>query len=145
MKTKYKNIFVEGAILPEMVANSIATHSSKTKIGGHSIFLGQVRADKIESDIVQAIEFSAHIEMALEIAHRIREDIFKKYPLECMHVYHSLGTIKVGEICFFVFTSSKHRKVAMDACAEVTERIKKEIPIWGKEITENNYQWKVNS
>jgi molybdopterin synthase catalytic subunit len=42
-----KNSFIEGAISPEKIATSIAHHQHKTNIGGHSIFLGQVRADEI--------------------------------------------------------------------------------------------------
>jgi molybdopterin synthase catalytic subunit len=46
----------------------------------------------------------------------------------------------------FVFTSAKHRKAAIDACAEVVEKIKDELPVWGKEVFEDEtYQWKVNS
>jgi molybdopterin synthase catalytic subunit len=63
-----------------------------------------------------------------------------------MHIYHSLGKIAVGEICLFVFTSSKHRRAAIDACNELVERIKSELPIWGKEILDTDEtQWKQNS
>lgn len=140
-----KNIFKQGAIDPAFIAESIAKHSAKTEIGGHSIFLGQVRADQIEEKVVSAIEYTAHETMALEKMHEIREAIFLKYPITCMHVYHSLGWVNKGEICLFVFTSSKHRKVAIDACEECVERIKAELPIWGKEIfEEEGYQWKEN-
>ena len=54
-----------------------------------------------------------------------------------MHVYHSLGVVKAGEISLFVFTSSAHRRAAIDACNEVVERIKNELPVWGKEIFED--------
>ena len=140
-----KNIFVQGPISPQKIANSIANHSSKTEIGGHSIFLGQVRADVKDSGTVRAIEYTAYEEMALDKAFEIREDVFAKYPLTCMHIYHSLGEVQVGEICLFVFTSSKHRKAAMDACEELVERIKKELPIWGKELTESSHVWKENT
>jgi molybdopterin synthase catalytic subunit len=94
---------------------------------------------------VQAIEYTSHVEMALETMAAIREDIFAKYALTCMHVHHSLGVIKAGEICLFVFTSSKHRKDAIDACTACVERIKAELPVWGKEIFEGEgYQWKIN-
>ena len=141
-----KNIFQEGPIAATFIAESIAKHATKTEIGGHNIFLGQVRADAIEGKKVVAIEYTSHVDMALEKMHEIREAIFAKYPLTCMHVYHSLGVIKSGEICLFVFTSSKHRKAAIDACTECVERIKAELPIWGKEIFEGEgYQWKVNN
>ncbi|KEO75846.1 molybdopterin converting factor [Anditalea andensis] len=145
MERKPKNIFVEGPITPIKIGNSIENHSKKTGIGGHSIFLGQVRADVKEEGTVKGIEYTCYEEMALEKAFEIREDVFAKYPLTCMHIYHSLGYIKAGEICLFVFTSSKHRKAAIDACEELVERIKKEVPIWGKEIIgEEKAVWKEN-
>lgn len=140
-----KNIFVEGAISPDFISKSIANHSSKTEIGGHSIFLGQVRTDhKLEGNVI-GIAYSAYSEMALQKACEIREEVFEKYPLTCMHIYHSLGEVKSGEICLFVFTSSKHRKPAIQACDELVERIKSELPIWGKEILDTDqHVWKVN-
>lgn len=142
---KPKNIFVQGPIAAAFVGESIDKHRSKTNIGGHSIFLGQVRADEIDGKKVAAIEYTTYEEMALEQMHTIREAIFEKYPLTCMHIYHSLGRVGAGELCLFVFTSSAHRKAAIDACEEVVERIKAELPIWGKEVFENEeYQWKEN-
>ena len=143
---KIKNIFLQGAIPSSFIGESIEKHSSNKLIGGHSIFLGQVRSDNIEEKKVVAISYTAHEEMALQKMAEIREDVFAKYPLTCMHVYHSLGNVNAGEICLFVFTSSAHRKPAIDACSECVERIKAELPIWGKEIFDDNeYQWKVNA
>lgn len=143
---KLKNIFVQGPVTADFIADSIQKHNSKTNIGAHSIFLGQVRGDVIDGKTVEGIEYTAYEEMALKHMHEIREDIFKKYELICMHVYHSLGIVKSGEISLFVFTSSAHRKAAIDACEEVVERIKKELPVWGKETFEDaSYQWKQNN
>ena len=142
---KPKNIFVQGAIAATFIADSIQKHSSKTDIGGHSIFLGQVRADNIDGKVVASIEYTAYEGMALEKMHVIREDIFAKFDLTCMHVYHSLGNVKTGEISLFVFTSSAHRKAAIDACEETVERIKAELPVWGKELfSDQTYVWKEN-
>ena len=132
-----KNIFKQGALSPTLVAESIAKHQVKTQIGGHSIFLGQVRAD--------VIEFTVYEAMANEKAAEIREEIIVKYGLSCAHIYHSLGEIKSGELCFFVFTSAPHRKAAIQACDEMVDRIKKEVPILGKELfEEGGHQWKEN-
>jgi molybdopterin synthase catalytic subunit len=145
MSEKIKNIFLRGPVTASFIAESIDKHRNRTSIGGHSIFLGQVRADTINKRQVAGIEYSAYEEMALQKMHVIREEIFKKYPLVCMHVYHSLGIVKAGDVCLFVFTSSAHRKAAIDACEEVVERLKAELPVWGKEIFEDNtHQWKLN-
>ncbi|MCM4171527.1 molybdenum cofactor biosynthesis protein MoaE [Arenibacter sp. TNZ] len=144
-KNKIKNVFVPGAISPEFIANSIAKHQSKTTIGAHDIFLGQVRADIIEGQEVTAIEYSAYEEMANQKFHEIREATFTRFNLSCMHIYHSLGRVKVGEICLFVFVSSAHRKEVFDALQHVVEEIKNQVPIFGKELfKDDSYQWKVN-
>lgn len=143
---KTKKVFIEGAISPSFIADAIAKHSSKKDIGGHSIFLGQIRNDVIENKTVAGIEYSTYAEMAEEKFHEIREAAFEKFDLTCMHIYHSLGMVKSGEISLFVFTSSKHRKAAMEACTYLVDRIKSEVPVWGKEIFEDNtYIWKQNN
>ncbi len=142
---KRKNPFVDGPVAPDFIASVIAKHHTQVDAGAHSIFLGQVRADVVEGKTVRAIEYTAYPEMALEAYHEIREAIFAKYPLHCLHVHHSLGTIAVGEICLFVMTTSRHRAAAIEACTEIVERIKKELPVWGKEIFEDDaHQWKTN-
>lgn len=140
-----KKVFINGAISPQFIADSIAKHSTKKEIGAHSIFLGQVRNDMLDGKTVQAIEYTAYEEMADQQFHDIRESAFQKYNLTCMHIYHSLGVVGAGEICLYVFTSSKHRKDATEACSYIVERIKKEISVWGKEIFEDDtYVWKEN-
>jgi molybdopterin synthase catalytic subunit len=140
-----KKVFIDGEITPDFIASAIAKHQSKTDIGAHTIFLGQVRADVIEGQTVSAIEFSCYEEMADPILSTIREETFQKFNLSCMHIYHSLGKVNAGQICFFVFVSAAHRPQVYDATEYIVDRIKKEVPIFGKEIFETgDYQWKKN-
>ncbi len=142
---RVRNIFIQGPISGAFIGGKIAAHASKKNIGGHSIFLGQVRADLKDGREVTAIEYTAYEEMALQKMHQIRQDIFAKYDLTCMHIYHSLGVVAVGEISLFVFTSSVHRAPAIEGCQETVERLKKELPVWGKELlSDQSYVWKVN-
>jgi len=139
-------VFIDGPINPDFIAEAIAKHSDKKNIGAHSLFLGQVRNDKIGDDEVTAIDYTSYREMAEEKFHEIREDAFTNFSLICMHIYHSLGRVNAGEISLFVFTSAIHRAGAIDACEAIVERIKKEVPVWGKEIFRNeNSQWKTNN
>ncbi|MBL0309314.1 MAG: molybdenum cofactor biosynthesis protein MoaE [Bacteroidetes bacterium] len=144
-KKKHK-VLISGAVTPDFIASSIAKHSTKTDIGAHDIFLGQVRNDVIDGKTVQAIDYTAYEEMAEEKFHEIREAAFAKFSLTCMHLYHSLGKVKAGEISLFVFVSSSHRADAFDACRFIVEEIKANVPIWGKEIFEDEtHSWKVNT
>jgi len=145
MKKDKLNFFVNGAITPTFIAESISNHSSKKNIGAHDIFLGQVRNDQIQNQEVIAIEYSIHEQMANAKLTEIREVMFQKYSLNCLHIHHSVGKVNAGEICLFVFVSSMHRKDALDACRDLVEIIKKEIPIFGKEIfIDDTFVWKEN-
>ena len=140
-----KNCFKEGAITPEFIATSIAHHQVKTSIGAHQIFLGQVRNDLINDQEVVAIEYSAHENMANKVFEEIREAAFQNYDLTCMHIYHSLGIVKTGEICLFVFVSSKHRKMVQESLTFIVEEIKLKVPVFGKELfADNSHVWKEN-
>lgn len=149
---KTKDIFVEGPIDPAFIATRIAKHATRMDIGAHEIFLGQVRADEhrssnIDVRSVVAIEYTAYRDMALERMTAIREEAFAKWPsMTCLHVHHSLGTIKAGELCFMVFASAPHRAAAREAVAWMVDRIKSELPIFGKEIGEGGgHIWKSNT
>lgn len=140
-----RNSFREGPIASEFIAEAIKKHQVKTHIGAHDIFLGQVRADHIDGKIVEGIEYSSYTEMANLKFHEIKEETFKKYDLSCMHIYHSIGLVPVGEICLFVFVSAPHRKVCFEAIEFIVEEIKSKVPIFGKELFEKEgFKWKEN-
>ena len=128
-----------------LILGSITRHSSRTDAGAHQMFLGQVRRDEVNGKFVRSIEYTAHVELALKTMALIREDVFARHALTSLYLYHSLGCVKAGEVCLFVFASSAHRREATEACFIVVERIKKELPIWGKEVFEDDsHQWKEN-
>ena len=142
---KLHKVIQQGAISPQFIADSIAKHSSKTTIGAHTIFLGQVRNDIINDKEVVEIEYTAYEEMAEKEFHTIREEAFSKYDLTCMHIYHSIGIVKAGEISLFVFVSAVHREQVFTACSYIVEQIKSRVPIWGKEIfNDTTFIWKSN-
>ena len=143
--TTKKNVFVQGPISAAFIGDSIAKHQTKTNIGAHDIFLGQVRADEINGKRVTAIEYSAYEEMAENALHEIREAAFSKFNLTCAHIYHSLGRVATGEICLFVFVSAPRRKSVFKAIEFLVEEIKIKVPIFGKEIVEDEtHTWKEN-
>ncbi len=142
---KKKKVFIKGAITPAFITEKIAKHHIKHSIGAHNIFLGQVRADQINGKKVTAINYSCYEEMAEKKLHEIRENAFAKYTLSCMHIYHSIGIVKAGEIGFVVFVSAKRRKEVFEATEYIVNQVKEKVPIFGKEILEDyTHQWKIN-
>ena len=148
-----RDIFIEGAIDPGFIAESISKHATRMDIGAHEIFLGQIRGDMDASrgndrtaNTVIAIEYTAYKEMALERMSVIREEAFIRWPaITCLHVHHSLGTIAAGQLCFMVFASSPHRVQAREAVAFVVDAVKKDLPIFGRELFEDGaHKWKTD-
>ncbi len=138
-------IFIQGAIPGEFIATSIAKHQRKTTIGAHNIFLGQVRADQIEGREVIGIDYETYQDMAERIIQEIREYAIQKYQLTCLHIFHSIGKVRTGEICFFVMASSKSRAQVYAATEDVVDKVKEGVPIFGKEwVGEEDYYWKQN-
>lgn len=137
--------FIAGAIPPEKIAQCISEMESYLHVGAHDIFLGQVRADEIDGKLVEGIDYSAYEEMAIQAFEQIIQEGIERYDLQKVRILHSLGKVKVGELCLFVLAASAHRKAAIEGCTYLVERLKKEVPIFGKEIFQDeSYQWKVN-
>ena len=139
-----RDIFVESAIPASFIAESIAKHATRTDIGAHEVFLGQVRADMAGGKRVTAIAYTVYRDMANEEMSFIREEAFARWPeMTCLHVYHSQGIVEAGGLCFMVFASAPHRRQAREAVAFVTDEVKRKLPIFGKEILEDGtHFWK---
>jgi molybdopterin synthase catalytic subunit len=147
MTEKINNsIFIDGPISNEFIAKIIHLHNLHTDIGAHSIFLGQVRSDEADGSRVAAIEYTTQAELALEKLNEIQAALFEKYQMTGLNIFHSTGKVKAGEICLFVLAASAHRAEAIAACSEAVERVKSELPVWGKLIYENTtVRWKENN
>jgi molybdopterin synthase catalytic subunit len=144
MKTNY---ITSGPITQKMIGMLLNKIGSVTDAGGHSLFLGQVRADKMDGKRVVAIEYSAYDEMVKKEAEKIKDQILSEFPdAKSIDIIHSTGIVRAGEISLAVVVSSGHRRQAIDACSKAVELIKEKFPVWKKEIFEDNsYGWKENS
>jgi molybdopterin synthase catalytic subunit len=142
--TKY---LTEGAIGAEQIAAEIVNLGKRKDTGGHSIFLGQVRDDLSGGSRVRAIEYSAYEGMVNTEAEKIRKIIFSEFSdvLEII-IIHAVGTVKAGELSMFVLVSAGHRDHAIGACRQAVELIKERLPVWKKEIFEDDSnRWQENA
>ena len=75
-----------------------------------------------------------------EIA-RIGEEMRGKWPLRKVHMEHRIGKLEIGDIAVIVAVSAEHRKEAIDACRYGIDELKRRVPIWKKEISEDGEEW----
>lgn len=142
----YNFEFVKGAIPPEVLSGMVKASSAICLTGAYSIFLGQVREDVIEGKSVHAIDYTSNEEMATAAFLQIALDAKSQYAVTSLKIIHSLGLVKKGELCLLVLVSCGHRRESFRACEYIVERLKKEVPVWGKELLEDqSHSWKVNN
>lgn len=140
------NYLIEGPVTSGIIASNIEKMAAEKTSGGHSYFLGQVRADLIEGKTVMAIEYSAYESMVKAQADKIIESILSEFnDVKTVRIIHSTGIVKAGEVSLAVMVSAGHRKQAIDACAKTVELIKDLLPVWKKEIfDDNSHAWREN-
>jgi molybdopterin synthase catalytic subunit len=130
---------VNGPVTLKEISPLMERMGAKTNAGGHSVFMGQVRADEISGKIVKAIEYSAYEAMVKAQTEKIIDEILAEYPdAQSVEILHSTGIVKTGEISLFVLVSAGHRQQAILACAKTVELIKERLPVWKKEIYEDD-------
>jgi molybdopterin synthase catalytic subunit len=136
-----------GPVSSGLIAQEIKRLGLRTDTGGHSIFLGQVRADMSDGRRVKAIEYSAYEGMVNAEAEEIKKKILDEFSdvLEII-IIHAVGVVKAGEISMFILVSAGHRDHATKACRHAVELVKEKLPVWKKEIFDDNSQkWCENS
>jgi len=135
---------IDGPVTPTVISDTVAKYGENPDTGAHSLFLGQVRKDLIEGKYVKAIDYSAYEEMVIMEADKINKTILSEFDdVKAIDIIHSKGIVKSGEISLLVMVSAGHRQQAAGACAKAVELIKEKLPIWKKEIFEDDSQkWK---
>ncbi len=101
--------------------------------GARAIFVGYVR-DKISGKRVKKLFYECYPPMAEKQIEVIVEEAKKSWDLENIFVLHRIGWLEIGEIAVVVMVDSAHRKGAFAACESIIDSVKKDVPIWKKEI-----------
>ena len=138
------NCLVEGPVNDFILTSLIAGLGKDTSAGGHSLFLGQVRADAVDGKIVTAIEYSAYGTMVNAEAGKIISEIKAEFnDVKTVEIIHSSGLVRAGEISLLVAVSAGHRQQAAAACTKTVELVKGRLPVWKKELFEDgSHEWK---
>jgi molybdopterin converting factor subunit 1 len=82
---------------------------------------------------VRGLSYEAYPEMAESTMLRILAEVRTGKELGRVRVAHRLGDVPVGEASVVVVVAAPHRAPAFEACREVMDRLKAEVPIFKKE------------
>lgn len=114
---------------------------SSSEIGAVTIFVGSARSIGGDGGRVLRLEYEAYEEAAVKALEKIISDLREKYGIIDAIVEHRVGWVGVGEDIVYALVASKHREEGFKSTIELVERLKREVPIWKKEVTEKGSRW----
>ena len=120
--------------------NKALGHLLLPKAGAYVFFLGKVR-DENHGRRVMKLVYEAYPEMAEAEMERIRKEALEKFPIMDMLIWHRYGELNVGEDTILIIASAGHRKEAFEACSWAIDEVKKRVPVWKKEVTDEGTFW----
>ncbi|MBO8183051.1 MAG: molybdenum cofactor biosynthesis protein MoaE [Archaeoglobus sp.] len=108
--------------------------------GGIGVFIGFVRKLSGGKEVVR-LEYEAYEPVFSEKIAEI-ESRLKEYPgVEGVKIFHKTGVLEPGEDIIYVVIMGRHRKDLWKPLAESMEIVKKELPIWKKEVYADGEVW----
>lgn len=90
---------------------------------------------------VAELEYEAYKEMAESEIEKIARSIISEEQIEAICIEHRVGVVPLGETSVIVAVSAAHRPAAFAAARAAIDRIKQVVPIWKKEVVEENRSW----
>ena len=112
-------------------------------------FIGTVRGSTSTDDKkgppheveVKELSYECYKEMALEKMAQIRDHVIAQYDIKDIHLIHRTGVLRPTEQIVMIAVGAAHRKEAFKACEYAIDEVKKSVPIWKKEITQEGEYW----
>jgi molybdopterin converting factor subunit 1 len=90
---------------------------------------------------VDRLEYESYREMAEGRIRVIVVDAIERHGLEAAAAEHRIGTVARGLSSVIVAVSAAHREEAFAGSREIIDRIKREAPIWKKEVERGEERW----
>jgi len=109
--------------------------------GGLVTFTGTVR-DHFEGRPVLYLDYEAYDEMALREMSLLCDEIERTWPGVAVAMAHRTGRLQIGEAAVHIAVAGGHRAESFDACRHAIDRLKERVPIFKKEVYEDDSAWK---
>lgn len=111
--------------------------------GAIATFGGTVR-DTFEGRRVRHLEYEAFEPLCLEVMHELGTQLRSEFEIGLIAIAHRIGRLEVGELSVAIAVSAPHRRAALAACSEAIERVKRDLPVWKKEVFDGGEVWREN-
>ena len=114
------------------------------RCGAIATFVGTARAESAGRTVLH-LEYEVQESMALKQFARLAAALRQRFQAWHVAIHHRRGRVPVGHVSITIAVSAPRRKAALEACAEAIERLKKDVPIWKKEVYPDGHLWREGS
>lgn len=121
-------------------ASAVIASVAGPDAGAVAVFLGTVRTVN-QGRRVLFLEYEAYQPMAERTLGEIALSLQREFAPCRVAIVHRIGRLDIGQTSVAIAAASPHRRLALRACAEAIERVKKTVPIWKKEHFEGGAVW----
>jgi len=108
--------------------------------GGIVVFLGTVR-DQSRGRRVRHLEYEAYAEMAEAKMREIAQALETAHAPIRVAMHHRVGDLAIGDIAVVIVAAAPHRDAAFTAARAAIDELKRVVPIWKKEYTDDGAVW----
>jgi molybdopterin synthase catalytic subunit len=108
--------------------------------GGMVAFIGTVR-DRSRGKRIEHLEYEAYVPMAEKQMRAIAEQVLARWPEVRVAMSHRVGRLEIGDAAVMIAAAAPHRAEAFDACRFAIDALKRTVPIWKKEFSEDGTAW----
>ena len=104
-------------------------------------FVGLTRETEGEADVLR-LEFDAWQDKLTPVLRRLADEAVDRFGVLSVAMAHRTGAVGPQEPIVAIHVGSPHRKEAFQACEWLIDELKKQAPIWKKEVTTLGETWK---
>lgn len=123
----------KGTFSIQDLLNSVRAKSDFCKVGALTLFIGVVRGETQNGEVVKGLELEAYKEKADKVLDDICRQLKKREGVIDVQIHHLTGKFDVGEDVVYVLVAGSHRRDVFPVLEEAVERYKKEAPVFKKE------------
>ena len=95
-----------------------------------------------DGEEVLRLEFDAWQEKLTETLHGLAQHAITKFGLHSIAMAHRTGAVEAGENIVAIHVACPHRKEAFEGCSWLIDELKRQAPLWKKEVKPIGETWK---
>ena len=128
-------VYVELTDQPIDAAAVLAHVAGQEEMGAIVTFAGTSRSETCpEHGELLRLDYECYERMAVDELRRLTDTVTQRWPVGAVAIVHRIGSVGLAETSVFIAVACPHRADAFEACRWLIDTLKKDVPIWKKEV-----------